>query len=543
MSRIFLSYRRVDEHYVGRVYDRLEDKFGEKNMFRDIDSMSPGTDFRAEIEKALGSTQVLVAIIGPGWLNAADAAGNRRLEDVNDFVRLELETAIRRKIPLIPVCVGGAVMPQANELPQTLAELSFRNAIPVRSGADFKHDIDRLIGAITASLPSKRIGVPKTPIALVLLGLVVSAALYWHLRQPVPEPAPGPTLSANPPPLPEPSVPAPSQNMDGVPTTLSMNNQVVRDSKTGRVWARDIFQLGTTKELLKASAAGTATRSQDLAAIDAKAKALLLDGLTNWHLASEEEMQDLKAIDGSALFRAFATRQIPGGATNVMGIHRASDGGMKVWGYQYSNYLQGPYDNAWAEGNDLGVWIAHGPVKQLKDEAGTQVVPSTPERRTEKRLEPLLTGLMASKGGAITGREEKVADGFVGNLDADDRRAIYVYSLKPLGPGALVQAEVTLAPQQSSGTGTISVSLYESTGVFRPEQGGDWQPVNLAEPLTWDGLHQVRLTLPEHIMRNAFNTGSLLGLHFKYTGKGDVRFKAPSLVITFIKTEDLLIKR
>ena len=80
-------------------------------------------------------------------------------------------------------------------------------------------------------------------------------------------------------------------------------------------------------------------------------------------------------------------------------------------------------------------------------------------------------------------------------------------------------------------------------GVFRPEQGGDWQPVNLAEPLTWDGLHQVRLTLPEHIMRNAFNTGSLLGLHFKYTGKGDVRFKAPSLVITFIKTEDLLIKR
>jgi outer membrane protein assembly factor BamB len=127
---IFLSYRREDtEHAAGRLGDRIALRFGRPRLFVDIDSIPPGADFVEAIERAVASCEVLVALIGPRWTTALNDQGARRLDDPDDFVLLELRTALRRKIPVIPVLVDGAPMPNKTELPRDLEPLTRRNAV------------------------------------------------------------------------------------------------------------------------------------------------------------------------------------------------------------------------------------------------------------------------------------------------------------------------------------------------------------------------------------------------------------------------------
>jgi hypothetical protein len=109
MSGIFISYRRADEPgYAGRIADRLRTEFGE-STFIDVESLEPGTDFVERIEQAVGAVDVLVAVIGRDWA-PTDPSGRPRLDDPNDFVRLEIGSALRRDIRVIPVLVRGAAL-------------------------------------------------------------------------------------------------------------------------------------------------------------------------------------------------------------------------------------------------------------------------------------------------------------------------------------------------------------------------------------------------------------------------------------------------
>jgi len=145
MSRIFISYRRDDSAgYAGRLYDRLSQRFGGDQIFMDIDTIEPGLDFVEVIEKAVGSCDVLIALIGRQWLTIADATGRRRLDNPEDFVRLEIATALDRNIRVIPVLVRGATMPRSTDLPDVLKKLSRRNALEI-SDTRFHYDVDRLI--------------------------------------------------------------------------------------------------------------------------------------------------------------------------------------------------------------------------------------------------------------------------------------------------------------------------------------------------------------------------------------------------------------
>ena len=145
-NSVFVSYRRSDSnHTIGRIYDRLADYFGSKAVFRDVHSIPLGVDFRSHLQQQLGQCQVLVAIIGSTWLTVADTAGNRRLDNPNDWVRAEIETALNRDIPVIPVLVGGATMPAAEALPGDIAPLAYRNGISARPDPDFHQDMNRLI--------------------------------------------------------------------------------------------------------------------------------------------------------------------------------------------------------------------------------------------------------------------------------------------------------------------------------------------------------------------------------------------------------------
>lgn len=147
-SKIFISYRRSDTvKYVGRIYDRLTQEFGLDRVMLDVDSLAPGQDYSNVIRDLLQRSLVLIVLIGPDWLTAADSSGRRRIDDPLDFVRIEIENALNARVPVIPVLVGGATFSGPYELPSPLAPLSFRQALQI-DDSRFQQDMDRLLGAI-----------------------------------------------------------------------------------------------------------------------------------------------------------------------------------------------------------------------------------------------------------------------------------------------------------------------------------------------------------------------------------------------------------
>lgn len=145
-GRVFISYRRSDSADVtGRIHDRLVAHFGEGNVFQDVEDIPLGMDFAENVLDVMGKCDAVLAIIGDKWLTAVDDKGGRRLDRPNDYVRTEIESALGRKIPLIPVLVRGAEMPTAEALPDSLRKLATRNAIHVRPNPDFRPDMTRLI--------------------------------------------------------------------------------------------------------------------------------------------------------------------------------------------------------------------------------------------------------------------------------------------------------------------------------------------------------------------------------------------------------------
>ncbi len=128
MGAVFLNYRRGDSEGQARaLFLELARLLGKDSVFMDVDSIALGRDFRTILQERLGSCDVMVALIGPDWLDAADPSGNRRLENPTDFVRQEIAAALKRNIPVIPVLVQGARMPASERLPDDLRDLPYRN--------------------------------------------------------------------------------------------------------------------------------------------------------------------------------------------------------------------------------------------------------------------------------------------------------------------------------------------------------------------------------------------------------------------------------
>ncbi|MGZ5373567.1 MAG: glycerophosphodiester phosphodiesterase family protein [Aeromicrobium sp.] len=144
-GRIFISYRRQDSAYpAGWLFDHLAERFGPEQVFKDVDSIELGDDFVEVITNAVVSCDVLLALIGRKWLRAG-GPGGRRLDDPNDFVRIEIEVALERGVLLIPILVDGATMPRSDQLPPSIAPLTRHQALelsPNRFRADTSHLLD-----------------------------------------------------------------------------------------------------------------------------------------------------------------------------------------------------------------------------------------------------------------------------------------------------------------------------------------------------------------------------------------------------------------
>jgi TRAP-type mannitol/chloroaromatic compound transport system substrate-binding protein len=168
MSKIFISYRRDDSApYAGRIFHRLAERFGADQVFMDIDHIEPGEDFAEAINRHVSQCGVVLVLIGPGWARSADRHGARRLDSPNDFVRLEIVQAIARGARVMPVLVGKAAMPGAQELPDALQPLAKRQAIEI-SDTRFHFDVGRLIEAIERVLGGGAVASAALPSAAVL---------------------------------------------------------------------------------------------------------------------------------------------------------------------------------------------------------------------------------------------------------------------------------------------------------------------------------------------------------------------------------------
>jgi hypothetical protein len=196
---IAISYRREDSLPIaGRLYDRLQAKFGNQNVFMDFDSIPAGADFREQIKRTIEGANIVVAVIGNRWFGE-QADSSRRIDDPADFVRLEMKYALDAGVPIIPLLIDNTSMPKPEKLPSDIEGLAFRNALPLDSGLDFHNHAERLIKSICklvdvgevqgagASIAESNHEVGGTrnkravvPISVgVSIGIVAIAIWYW----------------------------------------------------------------------------------------------------------------------------------------------------------------------------------------------------------------------------------------------------------------------------------------------------------------------------------------------------------------------------
>lgn len=149
MATIFISYRRADSaSEAGRIYDRLAEHYGRERVFKDVDSIPAGANFPEYIAESIRASDIALVVIGPRWFDASAGWGRRRLDDPADFVRVEIETALRLGVPVIPILIGGASLSPARHLPESLRPLLRQNGLAVRQDPDFTRDMERVFSAI-----------------------------------------------------------------------------------------------------------------------------------------------------------------------------------------------------------------------------------------------------------------------------------------------------------------------------------------------------------------------------------------------------------
>jgi TPR repeat protein len=229
MPRITISYRREDSGVItGRIFDRLVAQYGRDAIFRDIDDVPVGVDFREHISRVLDASDIVLAIIGPRWLGPRGA--QNRLNNESDPVRVEIEAVLRKGVPLIPVLVLRAAMPQASQLPESLRDFAYRNALQIDAGQDFDVHMTRLLRAMdgllarpaeaaaiaaaeTALAASPQRHVMRISLAMAAAVLAVAVAGGWYFladRQKSPSSAETAAIATNaapPPAIAPPSIP------------------------------------------------------------------------------------------------------------------------------------------------------------------------------------------------------------------------------------------------------------------------------------------------------------------------------------------------
>src|SRR6266545_20510 len=194
-SKVVISYRRTDSPAMaGRICDHLKTRYGNDSVYMDIDNIPLGIDFRDHIYAALDQADVLVVIVGPKWIGE-HREGHPRIAEDHDLVRAEVEAALKRKIPVVPVLVDGASMPEPAILPEAIKSFAFRNAAAIDSGVDFHQQMDRLARSLDRMVgmapPPARSQQTRRPHRILRVALptaaaaaVIGVAVFVWFKQP-----------------------------------------------------------------------------------------------------------------------------------------------------------------------------------------------------------------------------------------------------------------------------------------------------------------------------------------------------------------------
>ncbi|MET0214219.1 MAG: TIR domain-containing protein [Vicinamibacterales bacterium] len=206
MPGVFISYRRQDSAgHTGRLFDRLQARLGRGRVFMDVTGIDAGVDFVQTIERAVGSCDALLAVIGPDWLSCTDANGQRRLDDRSDFIRIEISAALERNVRVIPVLIAGASLPPLQALPEDLKPLVRRQTVELRDSR-WDADTNDLIATLEALLgadPDVAQATRKRKAAVLAAGALAAAIAIalpaaWYLAPAdegaSPAPADAPTV-------------------------------------------------------------------------------------------------------------------------------------------------------------------------------------------------------------------------------------------------------------------------------------------------------------------------------------------------------------
>ena len=183
--KVFLSYRRgPGQHAVGRIYDTLVSHLGEKNVFMDTDSIKPGQSFPEEISRSISSCDYFLAIISEGWLGYDPTTEKRRIDDLNDWVRIEVETALQSsKTNLIPILIGPSSFPKKEELPISIREILRSNTLKIRVDPDFSSDVSKLIEVIYGK-PRRRIRILAIA-SITIVSVMILLSFYIFAPHPI----------------------------------------------------------------------------------------------------------------------------------------------------------------------------------------------------------------------------------------------------------------------------------------------------------------------------------------------------------------------
>jgi hypothetical protein len=179
MAGIFINYRRDDAPGVaGRLFDHLATKFFRDDLFMDVDAMKPGMDFAKQLDHQVAQCRVLLAVIGPHWFDAKDKSGARRLDSDKDYVRVELASALKRDIAVIPILVDGAVLPAEDSLSDDLKPLARRHALELRH-TRFAADAEAIVHALETAVPRRRVLWPLVGAGIAAIVAVGVVAVLW----------------------------------------------------------------------------------------------------------------------------------------------------------------------------------------------------------------------------------------------------------------------------------------------------------------------------------------------------------------------------
>lgn len=174
-NRVFISYRRDDAAgYAGRLEDSLERRIGRGSVFRDVLDIAPGEDFAAAIRTRLAQADTVLVLIGPDWAGG-EQVGQRRIDDTNDFVHLEVALALQSTARVVPVLLGSTAMPSEASLPQELKALAQRNAMNV-GDVHWEEDVDRLALVLRAGQPKRKW---RWPAVAALTVAALASTLFW----------------------------------------------------------------------------------------------------------------------------------------------------------------------------------------------------------------------------------------------------------------------------------------------------------------------------------------------------------------------------